>query len=177
MNRILIRNGAEVSYLLKNMADSEKKDIEDMMAVLAQMEEKAKNMETLVVVRKQVECAKPPEKSDTRPKILGISGFRTQKVILNKSHGELSIRAIHNRQILADIENCNFQKLKVHEAKLYVYNRHFCISINLNLCQNRPKISHLMTHIKWLWQQQPKQGWKSRTESSIAIRRSVLSIV
>ena len=60
------------------MADSEKKDIEDMMAVLAQMEEKAKNMETLVVVRKQVECAKPPEKSDTRPKILGISGFRTQ---------------------------------------------------------------------------------------------------
>jgi len=35
------------------MADSEKKDIEDMMAVLAQMEEKAKNMETLVVVRQQ----------------------------------------------------------------------------------------------------------------------------
>ena len=43
------------------MADSEKKDIEDMMAVLAQMEEKAKNMETLVVVRQQVKCAKPPE--------------------------------------------------------------------------------------------------------------------
>ena len=76
MNRILIRNVAEVSYLLKNMADS--KDVEDMMAILAQMEEKAKNWETLAAVRGQVECAKPPEKSDTRPKILGISGFRTQ---------------------------------------------------------------------------------------------------
>ena len=44
------------------MADNESKDVEDMMAILAQMEEKAKNMETLVVVRQQVECAKPPEK-------------------------------------------------------------------------------------------------------------------
>ena len=52
MNRILIRNVAEVSYLLKNMADS--KDVEDMMAILAQMEEKAKNMERLVVLRREV---------------------------------------------------------------------------------------------------------------------------
>ena len=62
------------------MANNESKDIEDMMAVLAQMEEKAKNMEKLVVsgdLGKQVECAKPP-KSGTQPKILGISGFRTQ---------------------------------------------------------------------------------------------------
>ena len=55
MNRILIRIVAEVSYLLKNMADS--KDVEDMMAILAQMEEKAKNMERLVVLRREVECA------------------------------------------------------------------------------------------------------------------------
>ena len=68
------------------------------------------------------------------------------KVILNKSHAELPISAIHNRQILAERENCNFQKLKVH----FMFTSHFCISINLNLCQNRPKISHLMTHIKWL---------------------------
>ena len=60
------------------MADSEKKDIEDMMAVLAQMEEKAKNMETLVVVRQQVECAKPLQKSYIRLKILKISEFQTQ---------------------------------------------------------------------------------------------------
>ena len=63
------------------MADSQNKDIEDMMAVLAQMEEKAKNMEKLVVqgdLGKKVKCAKPPEKSGTRPKILGVSGFRTQ---------------------------------------------------------------------------------------------------
>ena len=63
------------------MADAPSKDIEDMMAVLAQMEEKAKNMEKLVVqgdLGKQVECAKPPEKSGTQPKILGISGFQTQ---------------------------------------------------------------------------------------------------
>ena len=37
------------------MADS--KDVEDMMAILAQMEEKAKNMERLVVLRREVECA------------------------------------------------------------------------------------------------------------------------
>ena len=74
-NRILIRNAAEVSYLLKNMADNENKDVEDMMAILAQMEEKAKNMERLVVLRRQVECAKPLEKSGTRPGILGVSGF------------------------------------------------------------------------------------------------------
>ena len=55
MNRILIRNAAEVNYLLKNMADNESKDVEDMMAILAQMEEKAKNMERLVVLRRQVE--------------------------------------------------------------------------------------------------------------------------
>ena len=72
-SRILIRNAAEVSYLLKNMADNENKDVEDMMAILAQMEEKAKNMERLVVLRRQVECANPPEKSGTRPKILGVS--------------------------------------------------------------------------------------------------------
>ena len=55
------------------MADNENKDVEDMMAILAQMEEKAKNMERLVVLRRQVECANPPEKSGTRPKILGVS--------------------------------------------------------------------------------------------------------
>ena len=44
------------------MADAQNKDADDLMAALAQMEEKAKNMETLVVVRQQVECAKPPEK-------------------------------------------------------------------------------------------------------------------
>ena len=63
------------------MANNESKDIEDMMAVLAQMEEKAKNMEKLVVqgdLGKKVKCAKPPEKSGTQPKILGISGFQTQ---------------------------------------------------------------------------------------------------
>ena len=65
------------------MADAQNKDADDLMAALAQMEEKAKNWETLAAVRGQVECAKPPEKSDTRPKILGISGFRTQ------SHFEL----------------------------------------------------------------------------------------
>ena len=37
------------------MADNESKDVEDMMAILAQMEEKAKNMERLVVMRRQVE--------------------------------------------------------------------------------------------------------------------------
>ena len=47
------------------MADNQRKDADDLMAALAAMEEKAKNMETLVVVRKQVECTKPPEKSDT----------------------------------------------------------------------------------------------------------------
>jgi len=46
-------NAVEVSYLLKNMADNENKDVEDMMAILAQMEEKAKNMERLVVLRRQ----------------------------------------------------------------------------------------------------------------------------
>jgi len=35
------------------MADNENKDVEDMMAILAQMEEKAKNMERLVVLRRQ----------------------------------------------------------------------------------------------------------------------------
>jgi len=35
------------------MADNESKDVEDMMAILAQMEEKAKNMERLVVLRRQ----------------------------------------------------------------------------------------------------------------------------
>jgi len=35
------------------MADNESKDVEDMMAILAQMEEKAKNMERLVVMRRQ----------------------------------------------------------------------------------------------------------------------------
>ena len=92
------------------MADSEKKDIEDMMAVLAQMEEKAKNMETLVVVRQQVECAKKnPGKNSTSD--LKSSGFQGSepKVILNKSHAELPISAIHNRQILADKNNCNFE--------------------------------------------------------------------
>ena len=64
-NRILIRNAAEVSYLLKNMADQQRKDADDLMAALAQMEAKAKNWETLAAVRGQVECAKPPEKSDT----------------------------------------------------------------------------------------------------------------
>ena len=76
--RILIRNAAEVSFLLKNMADAQNKDADDLMAALAQMEEKAKNWETLAAVRGQVKCAKPPEKSNTRPKILRISGFRTQ---------------------------------------------------------------------------------------------------
>ena len=63
------------------MADGPDKDIEEMMKVLAQMDEKAKNMEKLVVqgdLGKKVKCAKPPEKSGTQPKILGISGFRTQ---------------------------------------------------------------------------------------------------
>ena len=66
MNRILIRNAAEVNYLLKNMADNESKDVEDMMAILAQMEEKAKNMERLVVLRRQVEsgCKKPEKIRD-----------------------------------------------------------------------------------------------------------------
>ena len=64
-NRILIRNAAEVSYLLKNMADQQRKDADDLMMALAEMEAKAANMEALVVARKQVECAKPPEKSDT----------------------------------------------------------------------------------------------------------------
>ncbi len=61
------------------MADSQIKDADDLMASLAQMEEKAKNMEMLVDARKQVECAKSPEESDTWPKILRISGFQTQK--------------------------------------------------------------------------------------------------
>ena len=60
------------------MADTQRKDADDLMAALAQMEEKAKNWETLAAVRGQVECSKPPEKFDTRNKILGISGFRTQ---------------------------------------------------------------------------------------------------
>ena len=44
------------------MADNQRKDADDLMAALAQMEEKAKNMEILVVARKQVKCAKPPGK-------------------------------------------------------------------------------------------------------------------
>ena len=47
------------------MADQQRKDADDLMMALAEMEAKAANMEALVVARKQVECAKPPEKSDT----------------------------------------------------------------------------------------------------------------
>ena len=61
------------------MADSEKKDIEDMMAVLAQMEEKEKygnigGREATGRVCKK----KPWKKFYIRLKILRISGFRTQ---------------------------------------------------------------------------------------------------
>ena len=75
VKRILIRNAVEVSYLLKNMADNESKDVDDMMAILAQMEEKAKNMERLVVLRREVECTKPRKIRNLQPKILGVSGF------------------------------------------------------------------------------------------------------
>ena len=50
------------------MADNESKDVEDMMAILAQMEEKAKNMERLVVLRRQVECAKTRKNPEPDPK-------------------------------------------------------------------------------------------------------------
>jgi len=49
LSRIL----ADFSLFFLNMADNENKDVEDMMTILAQMEEKAKNMERLVVLRRQ----------------------------------------------------------------------------------------------------------------------------
>jgi len=41
------------------MADAQNKDADDLMAALAQMEEKAKNWETLAAVRGQVVCKTP----------------------------------------------------------------------------------------------------------------------
>ena len=82
------------------------------------------------------------------------------KVILNKSHAELSISAIHNRQILADKENCNFE-IKSSRSKTLCLQQSFLHihKSKLNgtyLCQNRPKISHHMTHIKRLCQKPKK---------------------
>ena len=51
-------------YLLKNMADNQRKDADDLAAALAEMEAKAKNWETLAAVRGQVNQKKnPKEKS------------------------------------------------------------------------------------------------------------------
>ena len=41
---------------MKNMADNQRKDADDLAAALAEMEAKAKNWETLAAVRGQVEC-------------------------------------------------------------------------------------------------------------------------
>ena len=43
-------------YLLKNMADNQRKDADDLAAALAEMEAKAKNWEAMVAARGQVEC-------------------------------------------------------------------------------------------------------------------------
>ena len=43
-------------YLLKNMADNQRKDADDLAAALAEMEAKAKNWETMIAARGQVEC-------------------------------------------------------------------------------------------------------------------------
>ena len=74
------------------------------------------------------------------------------KVILNKSHAELSISAIHNRQILADKENCDFEikssrskTLCLQQSLLHIHKSKLNSTY---LCQNRPKIFHLITHIK-----------------------------
>ena len=110
----------------------------------------------------------PRKNSTPDPKSSVLQGSEP-KVILNKSHGELSISAIHNRQILAERENCNFQKLKVH----FMFTSHFCISINLNLCQNRPKISHLMTHIKWLFRK-PKKPNLTQAEVGAGVEGKII---
>ena len=90
------------------MADSEKKDIEDMMAVLAQMEEKEKYGNIGGREATGRVCKTPGKNPTSNLKSSGFQGSEP-KVILDKSHAELSISAIHNRQILADKENCNFE--------------------------------------------------------------------
>ena len=100
------------------------------------------------------------------------SGFQGSepKVILDKSHAELSISAIHNRQILADKENCNFE-IKSSRSKTLCLQQSFLHihKSKLNgtyLCQNRPKISHLMTHIKRLCQKPKKPNLTQAEEGA-----------
>ena len=123
------------------------------MAVLAQMEEKEKYGNIGGREATGRVCKTPGKNPTSNLKSSGFQGSEP-KVILDKSHAELSISAIHNRQILADKENCNFE-IKSSRSKTLCLQQSFLHihKSKLNgtyLCQNRPKISHLMTHIKWL---------------------------
>ena len=130
-----------------------------MMAVLAQMEEKEKYGNIGGREATGRVCKTPGKNPTSNLKSSGFQGSEP-KVILDKSHAELSISAIHNRQILADKENCNFE-IKSSRSKTLCLQQSFLHihKSKLNgtyLCQNRPKISHHMTHIKRLCQKPKK---------------------